>query len=513
MKSHKKDREASKKRMGGGIRSHLVLGLTAFVIIVLIIVWIFQVLLLDYFYEKTKLSELKSVQNGIDSGIKSGELDEICSDLAAQYDVCIAIYSIADGMLNEPVISKEVSPACIIHYANNSYLDTLYNQALESGGSITQTFSLDPREYGIDRNDRPPRQEFEPGRNDKGPQMESPFQDELIIAVSVKTFSDSLGNEYAAFINLQFTPVNTIQNTRNVQFAYIAVMVVSAAIIFALIFSTRIARPLEKMTASAEKMASGLSNVDFAVEGYRETKRLANTLNYAVDEIAKTDNLQRELIANVSHDLRTPLTLISGYAEMMRDIPGENTPENSQLIVDETKRLTNLVNDILDFSKYSSGVEEPILRVFNLTDSINAVIGRYSEFIKVHGYNIRFSYDSPAYVSADERMILQVLYNLVNNAINYTGSDKIVRIKQEIDSEKNVKISISDSGSGISKEDIEQIWDRYYKVDRTHVRAISGSGLGLSIVSKLLQIHSASYGVESSASGTTFWFTLKIYEE
>ena len=291
-------------------------------------------------------------------------------------------------------------------------------------------------------------------------------------------------------------------------------MVVSASIVFALIFSSRIARPLEKMTVSAERMASGLSSVDFVVEGYRETKRLAETLNYAVEEIAKTDKLQRELVANVSHDLRTPLTLISGYAEMMRDIPGENTPENSQLIVDEAKRLTNLVNDILDFSKYSSGAEEPILRVFNLTDSINAVIARYAEFIKLHGYKIHFSYDKPVYVSADERMILQVLYNLVNNAINYTGSDKTVRIHQEIDPEGNVKISISDSGAGISKEDIEQIWDRYYKVDKTHVRAVSGSGLGLSIVSKLLQIHSSAYGVESSSvSGTTFWFNLKIYEE
>ncbi len=485
------------KRLGFGIRSRLVLGFTLFVIIVLIIVWIFQVLLLDFFYERTKLSELRAVQNGIDRGIDKGDLDDVCTELASKYNVCIVVYDVENSALNEVVISKEVSPACIIHYADKSYLETLYGQALDAGGIFTQPFNLEPRD--IDKN-----------ISDNNIH----YDKEFVVAVSVKAFEDNVGNTYAAFINLQFTPVNTIQNTRNTQFAYIAAVVVVAAVIFALIFSSRIALPLEKMTVSASKMASGDYSTEFAVEGYRETKRLASTLNYAIVEISKTDKLQRELIANVSHDLRTPLTLISGYAEMMRDIPGENNPENSQLIVDETKRLTALVNDILDFSKYSSGIEEPVLRIFDLTDSVRKAIGRYGELIKLHGYNIEFSAENSVYVFADERMILQVLYNLINNAINYTGQDKTVRIYQNILSDGTVKISISDSGPGIPKEDLEQIWDRYYKVDNSHSRAVAGSGLGLSIVSKLLQIHSAAYGVETSITrGTTFWFTLKVADK
>lgn len=497
-----------KNRLGLGIRSHLAWGFTIFVIIVLVIVWVFQVLLLDYFYERTKISELREVQIGIDRGIQSGELDEMCGDLASKYNVCIIVYSVENGDLSEAVISKEVSPACVIHYAEKKYLSTLYNQAIAAGGVFTESYNLNPRDFDRDDIKKPNNGGIDGKEHSDGGHHQDK---ELIIAASVKVFEDNLGNEYAAFINLQFSPVNSIQHTRNTQFAYIAAVVIASAVIFSLIFSSRIARPLEKMTVSAERMASGDYSAEFAVEGYRETKRLASTLNYAVGEISKTDELQRELIANVSHDLRTPLTLISGYAEMMRDIPGENNKENSQLIVDESKRLTELVNDILDFSKYSSGVEQPIIMKFNLTDSITKAMERYNELIKFHGYTIDLKAETSVFVYADERMILQVLYNLINNAINYTGEDKTVKITQEILLNNTVKISISDSGNGIPKDDIENIWNRYYRVDKNHSRPVAGSGLGLSIVSKLLQIHSASYGVETSRSkGTTFWFSIKI---
>ena len=198
---------------------------------------------------------------------------------------------------------------------------------------------------------------------------------------------------------------------------------------------------------------------------------------------------------------------------MMRDIPGENTPENSQLIIDETRRLTTLVNDMLDLSKYSSGFEIPELRILNLTESVRKTMNRYNELVKQDGYHIDFKFDIEAIVLADERMILQVIYNLINNAINYTGPDKKVFIRQTI-KDGSVRISITDTGTGIARENITQIWDRYYKVDKSHKRGVTGSGLGLSIVSRLLQLHSASYGVESTdGMGSCFWFELKIHTE
>ena len=505
--SEKAKRTSSAKIKGIGIRGQLVLGFTAFAFVILLIVWIFQILLLDKFYEFTKYSELRSVLDTIEYSIDSEDIDEICSDLAAQYDVCIAIYTVADGCLNECIADKEVSPTCVIHYAEKESLNDYYAKALKSGSTYTQRLNLNP-EPGFD-NDEHSKEVPPHHREENRPKNREDLLSEVV--VSVKALNDANGNEYAAFINLRFTPVNAIQQTRDMQFGYIALGVIIVAVFFALLFSIRIARPIERMTYSAAKMANGDYSVEFKAEGMRETKHLARTLNFAVEQISKTDNLQRELIANISHDLRTPLTLISGYSEMMRDIPGENTPENSQLIIDETKRLTTLVNDMLDYSKYSSGCNSPAFEEFNLTESVRKTMARYNEFVKVNGYTIDFDYDREACIVADERMILQVLYNLLNNAVNYTGEDKRVRITQRIIDDAKVRISIYDSGEGIPSEKLTDIWDRYYKVDKSHKRALTGSGLGLSIVSRLLQMHSASYGVESSeGKGSCFWFELPI---
>lgn len=512
MKREVKNRHNNRKfnrERGLGIRGQLVLWLTLFVLMILIIVWIFQVLLLDFFYEQTKLSELESVQKAIDGGIDGENLDETCGELASQYDVCIAIYSVEDSCVKDVLITKEVSPTCIIHYADKEFLNSYYSKALEAGGVYTQRFLLSDHENQTNKPGDKPR----PDRKDNAEDEHIKNKDMFVVAISVKAFEDSLGNEYAAFINLRFSPVNSIQHTRSVQFGYIVGVVVIASIVFALLFSNKIARPLERMTTAAEQMAEGNYSTEFKVEGYRETRRLADTLNYAVNEISKTDKLQRELIANTSHDLRTPLTLITGYAEMMRDIPGENTAENSQIIIDESRRLTTLVNDMLDYSKYSAGFEEPNIQRFNLTESIKKVIDRYSELVKLKGYRITFDYCCDIFVNADEKMIIQVMYNLINNALNYTGQDKTVLISQAVSNDGYVKISVKDSGEGISKEEIGRIWNRYYKVKKPHVRAITGSGLGLSIVSKLLQLHSATYGVESLVGhGSSFWFKLKVSE-
>lgn len=510
MKVPKSTRNSSNGRIKGcGIRGQLVLGFTAFAFMILIIVWIFQVLLLDKFYEFTKFSELRSILDTVEYSIDSEEIDDICSDLASQYDVCLVLYTVTNGQIDECVVDKEVSPTCIIHYAEKDILNNYYVEALQSESVYTQRFNLGP-ERDTEKDDLP-RQERPPHHDNEEPKLRDEHFSE--IAVSVKALRDTNGNEYAAFINLRFTPVNAIQQTRNMQFGYIAAGVIIVAVFFALLFSIRIAKPLERMTVSAEQMASGNYSIEFKGEGVRETKRLARTLNYALEQISKTDNLQRELIANISHDLRTPLTLISGYAEMMRDIPGENTSENSQIIVDESRRLTTLVNDMLDYSKYASGFEEPNLTVFNLTDSVRNTMDRYNELVRMKGYNILFDYDREVDVAADERMILQVLYNLLNNAVNYTGRDKKVIIKQTILPTGNARIAVYDTGSGIPREKLTDIWDRYYKVDSSHSRAVTGSGIGLSIVSKLLQLHNASYGVESTdGKGSCFWFELRISE-
>ena len=248
--------------------------------------------------------------------------------------------------------------------------------------------------------------------------------------------------------------------------------------------------------------------------GYREIAELNDTLIRAAEDLGKVEDLQRELIANISHDLRTPLTMIVGYAEAMRDIPEEVTPENMQIIIDETNRLNSMVNEVLDFSRMRTGSLELEKKPFNLTGQIREICSRVSKMTAVEGYTVLFEPEKEYTVTGDSGRISQVLYNLLGNALTYTGEDKTVRISQE-EAGTGVRVEISDSGEGIPSEELPYIFDRYYRSRENHRRAVIGSGLGLNICRSILEKHGARYGVRSEEGrGTTFWFELpKATEE
>lgn len=153
---------------------------------------------------------------------------------------------------------------------------------------------------------------------------------------------------------------------------------------------------------------------------------------------------------------------------------------------------------------------------FGLTETVESVMSRYEKLTQKDGYRIAFSYDTRVDVIADRTMILQVIYNLINNAVNYTGEDKMVRVTQRVltgGEQLRVRISVTDDGEGIPPDQIPLIWDRYYKVDKVHRRAMIGTGLGLSIVKQILEQHHTTYGVESKlGQGSTFWFELPVAE-
>jgi signal transduction histidine kinase len=201
----------------------------------------------------------------------------------------------------------------------------------------------------------------------------------------------------------------------------------------------------------------------------------------------------------------------------MRDIPGENNKENIQAIIEEASRLSELVNDLLDISKLESNTDKLEAEFFDITEAINSVISRYERLSSTEKYSIVFNYETKVNVLADRGMMLQVVYNLINNAINYGGKDRFVGVDQRIivgeSGVKTVRISVEDHGEGIDPDKIPFIWDRYYKIEGVHRRAMIGTGLGLSIVKKALEKHGAAYGGDSEiGKGSTFWFELPVWE-
>lgn len=313
------------------------------------------------------------------------------------------------------------------------------------------------------------------------------------------------------FLNTPIEPVSSTVSIIKRQLMMITFILILIAFVVSLYVSTKIATPIINITKSAKKLAKGKYDVEFEGKGYRESQELADTLSYAGRQISKVDTLQRDLIANVSHDLRTPLTMLKAYAEMIRDLSGNNPQKREEhlgIIIEETDRLTMLVNDMLDLSKLESGKQKLYCSEFEISSKMNEIIDRFSGVSEKMGYNIHFQSDEPRKVCCDVVKIEQVIYNLINNAINYTGKDKQVYVTQ-INLDDGVKIQVRDTGDGIEEDKIKLIFDKYYRSEN-HKREVIGTGLGLSIVKAILKMHNYDYGVNSTlGEGSVFWFTIK----
>ncbi len=299
-------------------------------------------------------------------------------------------------------------------------------------------------------------------------------------------------------------------------------MLLSAFIVFIVAFlasfiiSKKLSEPIDKMSKVAESWAGGDESAVFDGGGYKETDELASALNYAKSEINKSEKLRRDLLANISHDLKTPLTMIRAYAEMIRDISGdvkEKRTEHTNVIISESDRLTSLVNDILKLSKMQSSVDLPVKKVFNLTEVVETVLYRFEAALEGKGYKINSELAPDVYTEADESKIESVVYNLVGNSINYTGEDKTVNVYLTVNG-NIATLEIIDTGSGIGKDKIDGIWDRYLRYSETHTRTVKGTGLGLSIVKAVLEAHGLEFGVISRKDeGSNFFVKFIIAEK
>ncbi len=501
-----------------GIRWKLVAYLAVFVSVLLIVLWLFQIVFLGDVYRNIKVNQIYTAAETIKARItianpKGNAMAQLTDTIATDDQICILVLddtfrAVSEGS-NRTCYSIGAANSCFVHQSSGSMLsDMLRIQFLATVRQSGEVYFRDMTPgtgqsvtYAQDGTPLP-----------SVGQSANANRETAMLYVEYFTYRDT---GYYIILNSKVTPVSATVQTLQYELVIISVLFIVAAIIMAMVLSRHISAPIIKINERAHQLATGDYNTVFEGSGYKEIAELRDTLNYAAGELSKVEGFRRELIANVSHDLRTPLTMITGYAEVMRDLPGENTPDNVQVIIDEGSRLTTLVNDLLDLSKLQSGTAPMTMTTFSLTDCVKTIHRRYRKLMENDGYDIDFLYDEDIYVTADYPKLGQVIYNLVNNAISYTGADKKVLIRQTVYSDNGkrcVRISVTDTGLGISKENLEYIWDRYFKENKTHKRAVVGTGLGLSIVKGILQMHHARFGVETSEAeenhGSTFWFEL-----
>ena len=483
--------------------------------IILVVLWVFQSFLLKPYYTVKKSKIVEESATRIVRAIEQNKNVWTTVDNVAGYN------SLTVSLYDTDSVMGFTTPIYEINYDNPAAQLTIephevysyYRNARNEGGTYmcVDSNSIDEmaqRKLDILQN------AFSGATADSGkPEIHyrSTTKNNVENMVYAAIARQGTDDELFVLVTSSITPLsNTLEIMRG-QLLWVSLVFVVLSLVFSLYASRRIAKPISKTNSAAKELAKKNYEVEFDAKGYLEVKELNDTLNYAKTELAATEKLQRELIANISHDLRTPLTMIKGYGEVMRDLPGENTPENIQIIIDEASRLSTLVNDLLDLSKLQSGALQAEKKRFCLTDSVRDIFTRYAKLVEQDGYNIIFNAKEDVYINADELRISQVIYNLVNNAVNHVGEDKTVIVTQTVIKGGKVRIEVTDHGEGIPADKLEYIWERYYKVDKEHKRGVIGSGLGLSIVKSILDAHNAHYGVRSApGKGSTFWFEISV---
>lgn len=349
---------------------------------------------------------------------------------------------------------------------------------------------------------------------------DSPYGDSVIVQISgssyvyaakmaMMTSGSPEVTDVCLYISYSTVLADKTVGNMQLQLVLISLIVIFVVLIISGLLSMELTKPISQISRAAKRMATGDYSVDFQAQySYAEMNALAETLNYAKEEISRADELQKEVLANVTHDLKTPLTMIKAYASMIQEISGDNPEKrekHTQVIIDETDRLTALVNDILKMSKIRSGMDTLKTEEFNLSEFIHTVLERFEFLTETQGYTIVRDIDDELYTRADKDKIEQVVYNLIGNAVNYTGDDKKITVSLHRKNEK-IRFSVTDTGKGIPPEECSTIWERYYSSAETHKRPIKGTGLGLSIVKTILVKHGFGFGVDSEVGkGSTFF--------
>ena len=461
------------------IGSRLFTYFTAFAIAIMLVLWLFQILFLQAFYEEMKIKELYNVAGTIQEKYGEDSLLDTISNLTVKSDMYIQIL-MGDKLLYASTIDN---PADRMNVFAESYdYDDLKKNLLTGD---TEVVLRQPMPQDRDA--------------------------EVMIYGSILD-TNPLGEPTFLFI---YTPLSVLGGTINI-LARLLIIVTLMSILFgvvmSVIISRRLARPIYDIADAATLLARGDYSVVFDGGGYAETEELADTLNYVSDELQKTDRLQKDLIANVTHDLKTPLTMVKSYAEMIRDISGDNPEKRNkhlQVIISEADRLNSLVNDLTALSKMQASVGSLSLDKVDLSLLAKEALDSFQIHAEQDGFTFRLETKGNTIVTADEAKIKQVFANLIGNAIRYSSENRliIVSVKEQ---KHAVRCEVTDHGQGIAEPDIDSIWNRYFQSSANHSRTSKGSGLGLSIVKQIFILHRAKHGVVSKVGeGSTFWFELK----
>ena len=310
------------------------------------------------------------------------------------------------------------------------------------------------------------------------------------------------------------TTLNAVGSTARIiriQLLWVTALSVMIGFVLAWFMSRSFSRPVAQLNEKAHKLGEKSDEVPFRDGFCAELDELNDTLDTTAEKLRRSQEFQHDLLANVSHDLRTPLTMIKGYAEMIRDISREDEKqcaEDVAVIVEEADRLTALVNEILEYSELQMTDAEPVMSDVDLSETVNSVADSFGNLHTKDGYVFERSIAENIHISGNASRLQRAVYNLIDNAVRHAGEDKWIGISLKAENGKAV-IEISDHGEGIAPEELERIWDRYYTKRQRQGKGVSG--LGLAIVKQTVTLHKGKCEASSViGSGTVFRIIIDI---
>lgn len=316
-------------------------------------------------------------------------------------------------------------------------------------------------------------------------------------------------NAYLLIENMIRT--DTAFTFNRIQLIILTVVLTIAASILAAVGSRYFTKPIFAIKHTVDRLAENDFSARADVDRQDELGELAESVGLLGQALARIDVLRKEVIANVSHELRSPLSVISGYAELVRDIHWKDEKarnEDLDLIIEESNRMSEMVNDILDYSQLQSGYIRLRPESFDFTGLAESETSHCAAAAATYGIRVRFAAPKESvFIYADPLKLSQVLRNLLYNAINHTPEGDTITVSLESKGSHTVRLSVTNPGTPISEEDKKIIWERYQRSQHQSGRRM-GTGIGLSIVSTILNAHGMKYGVDSDEKGTSFWFEI-----
>lgn len=516
------------------IRFKMTMLLTAMVALIIFLIWIINNTFLSSYYIRHKISNLENAYDEIVDIYHGSTSAEYLSDkdlkkieqLATKYNIDINVLSENYTLIypaQEEFGQRQYNYLLlqVMGYrfpGTNPYMRDVKMLADTEYYSIYSLYDLQTDSNYIDLVGlfRIKASGMDSGQNSTKNQSGSgdeELPDTLIILRTNKESieeSVALANEFLAYIG-------------------IAVAIVGAAIMF--LISSKFTRPILEMSEIAKRMSELEFDAKYEIKSKDELGELGRSINHLSDRLEtaiselkqannellldiqkkkEIDDMRKEFLSNVSHELKTPIALIQGYAEGLKENINEDEESRSfycEVIMDEASKMNQMVKKLLSLNELEFGSNQVNIERFDITALIKAVLESTEILLRQKEVTLIYEQKEPIYVWADEYLIEQVLTNYINNALNHVSGRRIIEVKL-IQRDELVRVAVFNTGENIPEEELDKIWDKFYKVDKARTREYGGSGIGLSIVKAIMNSHNRECGVINRHTGVEFWFEL-----